>query len=163
MSKTRWIAAALAAVPLAATLAPATLEAANEREVTVTINKIKALDQADVYSKGDFYARVTIDGTTQSTQPVKQDAEITPNWKISKKVKPGTIKVKVEILDKDVSQDDPIDINKVANKRDLDFTINTKSCKVEGFSSAYKCGKTIKRAGAEDKKAELSFVVTVKK
>lgn len=163
MSKVRWIAAALAAVPFAATFASTEIEAAGEHTVSVTINKVKALDKADVYSKGDFYARITIDGDIQKTEPVKQDAEITPNWKVSKKVRPGTVKVKVEILDKDVSQDDPIDINKVNAKRDLDFTVNTRSCKVEGFSSTYKCGRTISRAGKEPKSADVSFTVSVKK
>ncbi len=164
MSKVRLIAAALAAITLAATLVPASLEAASEHEITVAITKIKAVGRADTYSKGDFYAKVTIDGVMQQTQFIRQDSEVTPDWKITKAVKPGSaIPVKIEILDKDVSKDDPIDINRLGSKRDLDFTVNTKKCRVGGFANTYKCGRTISRTGDEDKNAELSFVVTVKK
>jgi hypothetical protein len=163
MKKLSWVVAAALALPLAAAVAPTALEAASEHEVTVTINKVKALDRADVYSQGDFYARVTIDGDVQNTQSIKQDGEISPNWKVTKKVKAGEVKVKIEILDKDVSKDDPIDINRVSQKRDLDFTVDTKKCRVNGLASTVKCGRSITRAGGEEKKAQLTFTVTVKK
>jgi hypothetical protein len=41
--------------------------------------------------------------------------------------------------------------------------VNTKTCRVLGFSSVYRCTSTISRAGKEKKAAEISFVVTVKK
>lgn len=162
----RTIAAAAAlALPIAAVLlAPAPINAApKEHEITVTIKTVKALDSIDTFSKGDFYARVTINGTVQKTAHVRQSAAISPNWKIVQKVPPGTHKIKVEILDKDASLDDPIDINRIDNKRDLDFTVNTKNCKIEGFASTYRCGKTITRGGNERKKAEAAFTVGVKK
>ena len=143
--------------------APSPAAAASRADVTVTIISLKALDKMDDFSQGDFYARITIDGDIQNTAVVKQDVDIKPNWKITKKVNAGDVKVKIEILDKDVSKDDPIDVNRVANKRDLDFTINTKSCRIEGFSSTYRCDTTIKRAGQEAKKAELAFKVSVNK
>ena len=164
MSKVRVCAAALAAIPFAAlTLMPAGLEAASEHEVTVVIKTVKATDKADVYSKGDFYAQVTIDGDKQKSAFIRQDAEVSPNWTFRKMVKPGTVDVKVEVFDKDVSKDDLIDINRVDAKRDLDFTVNTKKCRIEGFAQTYKCGRTITRGGKEDKRADVSFEVTVKK
>lgn len=154
----------LAALPFA-TLALATtgLEAAPTHEITINIKKVKALDKADAFSKGDFFARVTINGEVQTTQHMRQSAEITPNWKLAAKVPPGEVKVKVEILDKDVSANDPIDINRVDAKRDLDFRVDTKKCRVLDFSSPYKCGQTIMRGGKEKKSAEISFTVGVKK
>lgn len=140
---------------------PAALAA--PQELTVTITGVKAIDKADEFSKGDFYARVTIDGQTQSTQPIKQQDVDKPNWKITQKVEPGIRKVKLEILDKDVSQDDPIDINRMDNKRSLEFEVNTRTCRILGFSSGYKCGATITRAGKEKKAAEISFKISVKK
>ena len=165
MSKFRAVVCALTALPLA-TLAlgtTATTAAAKDPEVIIKITRVRALDQADAFSKGDFYAKVNIGGETISTPPVKQEASITPNWVVSKKVKAGDVKVNIGVFDKDVSVDDPIDINRIDNKRDLDFTINTKTCKVQGFSSTYKCGATISRAGKEKKAAEITFIVTVKK
>ena len=76
---------------------------------------------------------------------------------------PSLVNVKLSVFDKDVSVDDPIDINRIDNKRDIDFTVNTKTCKVEGFSSTYKCGAKITRAGKEKKAAEVTFIVMVKK
>lgn len=165
MSNFRALACALLAVPLStvALSTSATTAAAKDPEVIIKVTRVRALDQADAFSKGDFYAKAVIDGETLKTPVVKQEASITPDWVISKKVKAGVVKVNLAVMDKDVSSDDPIDINRVANKRDLDFTINTKTCKVEGFSSTYKCGQKITRAGKEKKEAEVTFIVTVKK
>lgn len=156
--------AAIAAAALlgGAVFAVSSVDAASEREVTLTVLSVRALDKVDEFSKGDLYARVTIDGETFKTDPVKQSNIDKPNWKVKKKVKPGEIKVKLEILDKDLTQDDAIDINRVDNKRDLDFTVDTKSCKIGGFASTYKCGATIARQGGEKKKAEIKFKVDVK-
>jgi hypothetical protein len=165
MSKFRALVCALAALPLS-TLAlgtTATTAAAKDPEVIIKVTRLRALDQADAFSKGDFYAKVTINGEAVSTPPVKQEQSITPDWIVSKKVKAGVVKVNLAVFDKDVSVDDPIDINRVDNKRDLDFTVNTKTCKIEGFSSTYKCGAKITRAGKEKKDAEVTFIVTVKK
>ncbi|AHB50265.1 hypothetical protein W911_12635 [Hyphomicrobium nitrativorans NL23] len=136
---------------------------AAKHEITVTVTRFKALDRADELSAGDFFARVTIDGASQQTAVISDKAEVKPDWKLSKEVKPGVHKVKLELIDKDVSVDDPIDINRLPNKRDLDFTVDTRSCKLDGFAQSYKCGATITRAGTERKKAEISFKVDVKK
>lgn len=152
----------LASLTLAFFLAGVTAETATAADVTVNITRVKAIDPPDAFSKGDFYARVTIDGEVQKTEVVKQSIDIKPNWKITKKVKPGEIKVKVEILDKDVSLDDPIDINRVDAKRDLDFTVDTRACRIEGFSEPYKCGQSITRVGKEKKAAGITMSVSVK-
>lgn len=134
-----------------------------KHEITLTVVRFKAIDKADELSAGDFFARVTIDGSKQQTATVSDRAEVRPDWKISKSVSPGVHKVKLELIDKDVSIDDPIDINRLGNKRDLDFTVDTRSCVIEGFATDYKCGATITRAGGERKMAEISFKVTVSK
>lgn len=159
------LALALLAVPLAvAALSPSPVEAASaSQELTIKVSRVTLLDKVDELSKGDLYARVTIDGEVQSSPVVKGENVLKPDWKLSKKVTPGDHKVKVELVDKDVTQDDTIDINRVDKKRDLDFTVNTKSCKIEGFSSTYRCGSTITRTGQEPKKAEIAFTVSVKK
>ena len=138
------------------------VDAASEKEVTISILSIRALDAPDYFSKADFYARATIDGEVLKTQPIRGASSIKPDWKLTKKVKPGEIKVKLEILDKDLVTSDSIDINRVDKKRDLDFTVDTGSCKIGGFSSTYKCGGAITREGAEAKKAAIKFKVDVK-
>lgn len=157
------LAAALAIVPVGFAL-PVSAETKPNREIVITVTKVKPLDKADELSEGDFFARATINGVASAIEkPVSTKGTFKPNWKLSQKVADGVIKVKLELIDKDVTADDPIDINKVASKRDLDFTVDTKSCKIEGFSQTFKCGSVITRAGAENKKAEISFTVSVKK
>lgn len=136
--------------------------AQSESEIVVSITRVKVLDKVDEMSGADLYAKVTIDGTTQETKIVKQES-FSPDWVVSKKVKAGEHKVTVELIDKDLSVDDPVDINRLPNRRPIEFTVNTKTCKIEGFSSTYKCGNAIKRTGAETKKAEITFNVKVKK
>lgn len=165
MSKFRAIACALAAMPLSvlALGSTATIAAAKDPEVIIKVTNVRALDRADEFSDGDFFARVTIDGEKLESPVVKQEGSIKPDWIISKKVKAGVVNVKFEIIDKDLSVDDPVDVNRIDNKRDLDFTVNTKTCRIEGFATTFKCGAKINRAGKEKKAADVTFIVMVKK
>lgn len=136
---------------------------ARDDEITVTILQVRALDKADAFLSDDLYARVTIGGEMFKTQRIAQKNDIIPDWKISKVVPRGITDVKVEIFDKDVfSPDDAIDINRLPNKRDLDFTVNTRNCRIDGFANRYYCNQQIRRAGDERKKAEIVFFVTVR-
>jgi hypothetical protein len=67
--------------------------------------------------------------------------------------------IKVELIDKDLSQDDVIDINRLPNRRVLEFTIDTHCCRIEGFASDYSCKSRINRTGKEAKAAEITFTV----
>lgn len=131
-------------------------------EITITVTSVKGLDKVDELSGGDYFARMTIDGDAQNS-PVVKDVEFKPDWKLTKSVSAGKHDVKLELIDKDVAEDDPVDINRLPNKRSLEFSVDTKSCKIEGFSSTYRCGKAITRVGGENKKAAITFKVTVKK
>jgi len=165
----RVVAAALVATAIGAGTAAHAQKSkakAKEHEITITINHVKALDFNDwgLAGQADYYTKVTIAGETFTTTRIRGANEIRPNWKISKKVKPGKHDVKVQIFDKDVLKpDEYIDINRVDNKRDLDFTVDTRSCRVGGFSSGYKCGQLITREGQQRKKAQLEFTVSVAK
>lgn len=147
----------------AATLGAPQSAFARDDEITVTIAEVRALDKADAFLSDDLYARVTIAGEVFKTQRIAQKQDVIPDWKISKVVPRGVHNVKVEIFDKDVfSPDDEIDINRLANKRDLDFAVNTRNCRVEGFANRYRCNQQIRRAGDDRKKAEIIFYVTVR-
>ena len=164
----RAILAAALAAPVAVALTvlppePAEAQGGN-KTITVTINRVTALDFVDwgLAGDADFYAKVTIAGETFTTQRIRGRNDIQPNWKISKAVPGGRHDVKVAIYDRDVLKPDEfVDINRVDKKRDLDFTVNTRSCRIGGFSDAYRCSDAIKRAGAERKKAEITLTVTV--
>lgn len=159
------LATAMAALPIAgATLMPRDAAAqAGSHEITITISRVKAVDKMDMFSKADFFARATIGGEALASPTARQADDIQPNWKFVKRVSPGLHKVKLEVLDKDATKADPVDINRLNAKRDLDFAVNTRNCRIEGFTSSYKCGATISRAGKERKSAEVTFTVEVKK
>jgi hypothetical protein len=151
---------ALAAFAGAVAAAPS---GAAAEEIIVTVTKLHPLDKADELSAGDFFARIRVDGKAAFSPELSGQTEMSPNWRLTLPAKPGVVAVNLAVIDKDVSVDDPIDINRVPNKRDLDFTVNTRTGKIEGFAETYKTGQTITRAGTENKKARISFTVDVKK
>ena len=132
------------------------------KEIVITVKSIKALDKLDAFSKADFFARVRIGGKTIESPISKQGEFVTPNWELKRTVPAGRHRVQLEIFDKDVTKVEPIDINRIDKKRDLDFTVNTRTCQVLGFANSYRCGDTITRSGNERKKAEISFTVEVR-
>jgi hypothetical protein len=137
--------------------------AAQAHEVCVTVHSVVALDKIDV-SPADFYARVEINGIVDVTKRIKQKNAITPNWVICQDVgKRKTVSMVLEIWDKDIAADDMIDINPITSpKRRQNFGVNTRTCRVSGFSSGPKCKTKITQSGNEKKKATVVFSVNVK-
>lgn len=133
-------------------------------EIIITVESLQALDRIDPGGgQADFFAQVTIDGSLYRSPRIRRADVVRPNWVFSKRVRPGTYDVKLEIFDKDVfSKDDMIDINRIDGKRDLDFRVRTRPCAVLDFAEPYACrgrGVTITRAGREPKSAEIRFTV----
>lgn len=153
---------ALGAFASAMALAPADA-AAQSHEITITVTRFQALDKADELSSGDFFARMRVEGKAAFSPVLTGQDEFTPNWKLTLPISAGKQNVNLALIDKDVSVDDPIDINRLPNKRDLDFTVDTRTGRIEGFAESYKLGQTITRAGDENKKASISFKVDVKR
>ncbi len=149
----------LAAAGLLATAMPVMAQAA---DVTVRVTHVKALDVIDNASPADFVAIISVGGEKPCTTSVVKDKnEIRPNdWVCTFKVPAGIHDVKVRLADKDVALNDPVDINRLPSKRDLDFKINTRNCVISGFAQTYTCGARITRSGDEKKKAQITFVVT---
>lgn len=136
---------------------------AASHEITVTVTRFQALDKADELSAGDFFARIRVGGKAAFSPVLSGQEEFKPNWKLTLPIAAGKQSVNLALIDKDVSIDDPIDINRLPNKRDLDFTVDTRTGRIEGFAESYKVGQVITRAGTERKKASISFKVDVKK
>jgi hypothetical protein len=157
------VGAAVAAIGLSTVLSSGEAAAQGSHEITVTVTRFQALDKADELSSGDFFARLRIDGKAAFSPELTGQSEFTPDWKLTLPASGGKVTVNLSLIDKDVSVDDPIDINRLPNKRDLDFTVDTRTGRIEGFSESYKTGQTITRAGTENKKASISFKVDVKK
>lgn len=157
------LAAACGAFGLSLVLTPPDAAAQGSHEITVTVLSFKALDKADELSAGDFFARIRIDGKSAFSPELTGQSEFKPNWTLTLPASGGKVSVNLALIDKDLSVDDPIDINRLPNKRDLDFTVDTRTGRIEGFSQTYKTGQTITREGAEQKKATISFKVDVRK
>jgi len=138
------------------------MASAGAQEISVRIIRVKALDKIDANSAADFYAQVTIAGETFKSEPIQDNDDIEPGWVFTKKVAGGVHNVKIAIIDKDVTKDDAVDVNRVGGKRDLDFRVHTGRCIITGFSEPYRCGATIFRSGYEKRRAEVSFVVNVR-
>lgn len=145
----------------------ATGNAAPVHSITVKIDQIRPLDKFDELSRGDLFARVTIAGETTTTPVKKQTSArgvtINTDWVIRRDVAPGAHPIKIELIDKDLSEDDIIDINRLDNRRVLEFTVDTQKCRVEGFATTYRCKSRINRSGREKKAAEVFFTIDVKK
>ncbi|MGE0766222.1 MAG: C2 domain-containing protein [Hyphomicrobiaceae bacterium] len=159
VSRAKSIAGAALIATVCGAAAPAVAD-----EIIVTIDSLQSLDRIDPGGgQADFYAQVTIDGTVYRSPRIRRADVVRPNWTFSKQVRPGTYNVKLEIFDKDVfSKDDLIDINRIDDKRDLDFRVRTRPCLVLDFAEPYACrgrGVTITRAGREKKSAEIRFTV----
>jgi hypothetical protein len=135
---------------------------AQAAEIIITVTDVKAIDRADVFSRPDFFAAVTIAGETFTTKVARNQANVQPNWVARKVVQRGTHDVKLALFDKDLTKNEQIDINTRDNKRDLDFRINTRNCRVLDLTGvAQGCRATITRAGKEKKAAEIRFTVEI--
>lgn len=156
------VGAAFGAFASALALAPAGA-AAQSHEITITVTRFQALDKADELSSGDFFARMRVEGKAAFSPVLTGQNEFTPNWKLTLPISAGKQNVNLALIDKDVSVDDPIDINRLPNKRDLDFVVDTRTGRIEGFAEPYKVGQVITRAGGERKKASISFKVGLNK
>ncbi len=132
-------------------------------EITVSITSVKGLDKVMKLFRAAIISPESRSTVKLSLRRSRRTRERSSRKGIKKSVSSGEHKVKLELIDKDLTEDDPVDVNRLANKRDLEFTVDTKSCEIEGFSSSPRCGSTIVRAGKENKKAEISFKITVKK
>lgn len=163
VERTRRWGAKLAGVLLAATIGGAALPAVAD-EVIIRIERVRALDRIDPTSSPDFFAQVTIGGQVFKTVRIKNAVDIRPNWVIRADVPSGVTPVNISILDNNIlKKDELIDVNRVDNKRDLDFRVNTRSCQILDFSQSYRCRDRIVRGGSEKKAAELTFRVEVRR
>jgi hypothetical protein len=152
----------LALGALAVAMLPAIAVPAVAEQVSVRIEQLRSLDQADPLGQTDFFARVTIDGQVQQTRRIRRANVVNPNWVFTVNTNNRSVDVKIEIFDKDVlTPSDKIDINRVDNKRDLDFRVvpDGRRCRILDFANGYRCGDKIVREGRERKKAEITFSV----
>lgn len=158
--KFNWRTAALAAAAAVPLVAGTAMTAAADT-ITLRIESLRAIDKLDPLGQADFFARVTIDGQVFQTKRIRRADVVHPNWEFPHQTNKRSVDVKIEIFDKDIlTPSDLIDINRVDNKRDLDFRVtNERRCRVIGFADDYRCRDKVIRAGRERKAAEITFSV----
>jgi len=147
-------------------------------EVKVTIDKVFAHVGFDSTSGSDFYARVTIDGTTRDNygtpgqQALEGNDTIEPgllntgasDWSFSKFVDPtkGTIPIAIEIWDEDDFLnfgDDHADIFNGPGSN-LNLTLDLKTCTVTNGVSG-NCGVRLSSSGNGDGDGDATLEFTV--
>lgn len=135
---------------------------AQQKEIVVTVSEVRLLDKADTFNRAEIYSRIIIAGEWFETPVVKSSGTINPNWRANKSVNAGDHAIKLEILDRDLTMSEPVDINKVDRKRDVDLVVDTRNCRVSGDGINGKCDVTLKTTGRERKSAEVTITVSVR-
>ncbi|QBQ54971.1 hypothetical protein [Nitrosococcus wardiae] len=138
-----------------------------EDEVTVIIERVEQLECVDETlwwcgSAGDFYAKVTLDGTSFQSNSIGDDADISPNWSFRHTVSSRRIPIRLEIWDSDGGLrfgDDHVDITS-GSGRNLDVNLNLDSCAITGGVSGT-CGATLVSSGTSDDRARIHFRIEV--
>lgn len=137
-------------------------------EVTVTIERVEELECVDETlwwcgSSGDYYTRIVIDGEEFVSDPIDDDADISPGWNFRRMVMDPSASVRIEIWDSDGFLrfgDDHVDITG-GEGRNLGLTVNLSGgCSVSGGVSG-NCGTTLTTAGTSDDRARVRFRVDV--
>ncbi len=139
------------------------------KEVRVIVESVDALDDMDgPASSPDMYASVSINGRPSDNKiwRIEDQRNISPNWQFFEIVEnsQGEIKIVLSIYDEDGflrGDDELVDIASNA-ERELNLTVNTNTCAVEGDGVIGNCGATLVSQGAEDDRAAIKFRVEVK-
>jgi hypothetical protein len=136
------------------------------KKITVTIRRVKQIDDLDIDLFGaqgaDFFARVTIDGSTTRTPTVLDDDDTSPSWITSVNSTTSIVTIRIKLYDEDGGLrlgDDHCDINPANSKFDLVMTYNLQTGAIGGDAVGTR-GNEIHVVGAgNDDKAEIWFTI----
>jgi hypothetical protein len=136
------------------------------RTVTVTINRVKQVDDLDKSTFGftkdraDFYVQIWINGKMFQSK-VKSTDDGRPNWRFSRNV-PANATIRIKLIDDDGGlerKDDFVDINPRKGKKDLNLVLNQKTGRISGDVSGAR-GKVIHAKGGGDSgQGEIWFTI----
>ena len=136
-----------------------------QKEITLTIQQIKALDCFDEIglicgSEADFYSKVKIANGNFSTPVTLDDDDITPNKKFRNMVNADTVDIVIEVWDEDdINADDHADLTP-SGGRDLRISLDLTNCTISGDATG-NCGTTIVSSGTDDDNAEIKFRIDI--
>ncbi len=133
-------------------------------QVTVDLSRVKALNSGiDFGSQADFYSKITIDGSTKTTNSVSNDNDISPNWSYSKTVNGNSryVSIGIQMYDSDgglAGADDRIDID-AGGGRDINVTYDLLTNQISGDVSG-SGGYTLSSSGNSGDRAQAWFKVS---
>lgn len=136
-----------------------------QKTVTVTIHRVMQEDNLDVPDvdpdRADFYAQIWIAGKMYQTKVFSAD-DGRPYWRFSIPVRSRLVRIRIKLLDDDGAlerKDDYVDINRRYNKKDLNFTYDTRRGRIRGDVSGRR-GRMIYSEGKGDSdKGKIWFTV----
>ena len=131
--------------------------------VTVTIVRVRQIDNVDDTRPGEFYARIRIGERASSNTPHREDAgDVTPNWAFtSSSPEETTVPIRIAIFDHDwPDSDDHCDVSPVNGRKTLDINYTPRLRQVTGDVDGWE-GELIHAVGAGDSdRVEIWFRVT---
>jgi hypothetical protein len=152
--------ALVAAVASVASIAPA-----QSRNVTVTIHRVRQIDDLDKPTPGitkdraDFYCQIWINGKMFTSKVMSED-DGRPYWTFSAPAS-GTANIRIKICEDDGGlerDDDFVDVNRRYKKKDLNFRV-TAGGRISGDVSGRR-GQMIRSRGRGDSsQGEVWFTV----
>ncbi|MDJ0712671.1 MAG: C2 family cysteine protease [Prochloraceae cyanobacterium] len=129
--------------------------------VTVSINRVRALDSVDSFgSSADFYTKIRIGNSTWQSGNISNDNDISPYWTYSRNVTSRYVPISIQIWDKDgwLNPDDHIDINRRAGVRGLYLTYDLLTDRISGDISGTG-GHIMYSRGYQNDRAQMWFRV----
>lgn len=107
-----------------------------DESVTVQITRMEAIDPLDGRFTGeaDFTSRVTIDGLVDDGRKFADDDDLNPGtaWTFTNTSSQlsGAVPIRIRINEEDTGSNTHVDINPLANKKDLEFFFNQQTGEV---------------------------------
>lgn len=138
------------------------------QSVTVTVHRVKQLDDLDkstlfvTKDRADFYAQIWIDGQMWQSNNFSSD-DGNPMWTFTAPVFSSNPTIVIKMMDDDggfEDKDDWVDINPLANRKDLTLTLDRNSGRITGDLSGQR-GTMLHSMGGHDRsQGAIWFTIT---
>ncbi|MDY6938849.1 MAG: S8 family serine peptidase [Cyanobacteriota bacterium] len=133
--------------------------------LTVTVNRVRELDNVDISSEADFRTQVGINGASWQSGVLHNQDEIFPNWQFSQPVTGPTVPISIALQDEDTIFGSfetyaEVDISPVSDETALDLTVDALTGEIIGPGINGTLGEELYARGDRDTDfAEIWFTV----
>ncbi|MEM9540606.1 MAG: S8 family serine peptidase [Cyanobacteria bacterium P01_E01_bin.42] len=153
-------------------IVPVTVSPLPTQQVTVTVHRIKEVDNMDLNWLGtdeaDFRATIDINGTNWTSPVQNGQDDASPNWQLSQEVTGKTVPISIKIEDEDtfnfpfddVQDYEYVDVNPLSGSKTLNLTYNLLTREITGSSVNGVAGEQIfVRGEGDSSRADLWFSI----